>query len=125
MAQKYTASPRGPARVRSERFNLSNTVGVAIIGLLVSLVGTGIASMISLYARQATLTEQVTNVASTLAKHLDHSVDRDEYLRRDAEIQKAIEKMATKDELRDVTQTLRDIQTTLQAGTPAARRAAR
>ena len=40
----------------------------------------------------------------------EHSVDREEYLRRDREIQHALERMATKDELRDVNDTLRSIQ---------------
>jgi hypothetical protein len=87
---------------RRERFNLPNSLGVAIIGLLVSLIGTGIVSMISLYTRQATLTEQVNATSLQLNKHLDHSVDRDEYIRRDSEIQHAIEKMASKEELREL-----------------------
>jgi hypothetical protein len=41
---------------------------------------------------------------------VEHSVDREEYLRRDREIQRALERMATKDELRDVNDTLRSIQ---------------
>jgi HEAT repeat protein len=116
------AVPIVKAIVKKEKFNLANSVGVAIIGLLVSLVGTGVVSMIALYTRQATLTEQVTATSAALAKHLDHSVDRDEYLRRDAAIQRTIDNMATKEELRDLrnsmesqTQMLRDVQTTLNS----------
>ena len=43
-------------------------------------------------------------------KHVEHSVDREECLRRDREIQRAMERMATKDELWDVNATLRSIQ---------------
>lgn len=91
-----------PRKRASSGFDLPRSIGTAIIGLLVSLIGTGIVSMISLYTRQAALTEQVGQTSSALAKHLDHAVDRDEYLRRDAEIQRAIEKMATKEELQDL-----------------------
>jgi hypothetical protein len=45
-----------------------------------------------------------------LDKQVEHLVDREEYLRRDREIQRALERMATKDELRDVNDTLRSIQ---------------
>ena len=37
-------------------------------------------------------------------------MDREECLRRDREIQRALERMATKDELRDVNDILRSIQ---------------
>lgn len=105
---------------RRDKFNLANALGVAIISLLATMIGTGVVSMISLHTSQATLTEQVKATSEALAKHLDHSVNRDEYLRRDKEIQSAIESMATKEELHYVrqsldaqTQALRDLQTTL------------
>jgi hypothetical protein len=41
-------------------------------------------------------------------------VDREEYLRRDREVQRALERMVTKDELRDVNDTLRSIQSRLR-----------
>jgi galactokinase len=41
---------------------------------------------------------------------VEHAVDREEYLRRDREIHRALERMATNDELRDVNDTLRSIQ---------------
>ena len=41
---------------------------------------------------------------------MEHWVDREEYLRRDREIQSALARMAAKDELRDVNDTLRSIQ---------------
>ena len=43
-------------------------------------------------------------------KQVEHCVDREEYLHRDREIQSALERMATKDELRDVNDTLGSIQ---------------
>ena len=47
---------------------------------------------------------------SQLDKQVEHYVDREECLRRDREIQRALERMATKDELRDVNDILRSIQ---------------
>ncbi|MGA8597926.1 MAG: hypothetical protein WB676_24690 [Bryobacteraceae bacterium] len=41
---------------------------------------------------------------------MEHAVDREEYLRRDREIQSALERMATKEKLRDVNETLHSIQ---------------
>lgn len=130
MATRRTSAKAAAAVVVKQplpRFNLANTLGVAIIGLLVSLIGSGVVGMIALYVNQARLTEQVTRTSSDLAKHLEHSVDRDDYLRRDSEITHLIEKMATKEELRDVRRTLegqnqllRDMQATLTS--PRSRR---
>ncbi len=50
----------------------------------------------------ATITDSVARTQVQLDKQIEHSVDREEYLRRDREIQHALERMATKDELRDV-----------------------
>jgi hypothetical protein len=104
MAKRATVTPIRNTRtvVQPERFNLANSIGVMIIGLLVSLMGTGIVAMISLYARQAALTEQVRETSESVAKHLDHSVDKDDYVRRDNEIRRAMEKMATKDEVNEL-----------------------
>jgi hypothetical protein len=100
--------------------NIGNQLAIGLIGLLLSLIGTGIVSMISLYTNQAALTQQVKATSEAIQRHLDHSVDKDDYIRRDKEIQGAIDKMATKDELRDLrqsldgqTQVLRDLQTTM------------
>jgi hypothetical protein len=83
-------------------FNLTGAVGTAIIGLMATLIGTGLVSMITLYTRVSTLTDDVVRTEQTLAKHLDHSVDRDDYLRRDTQIQKALDQMATKEDLRQL-----------------------
>ena len=55
-------------------------------------------------------TDSVRCTRTQLDRQVEHSVDREEYLRRDREIQRALERMATKDELRDVNDTLRSIQ---------------
>ena len=112
---------RGDDTAAAPASRLTNQIGIGIIGLLMSLVGTGIVSTISLYTTQAALTAQVHQTSEQLARHLDHAVDKDDYLRRDKEIQAAIEKMASKEELRAVkesldsqTQMLRDLQQTLE-----------
>ncbi len=114
--------------VKESRFNLMHALGVAIVGLLVSAIGTGVFGTITIYVNQARLTDQVQRTSADLAEHLKHSVDKDEYVRRDSEIQHLIEKMATKDELRDVrrsvdgqTQLLRDVQTMLTSRTAGRR----
>ena len=66
--------------------------------------------MVTLYARVSTITDSVARTQAQLDKQVEHAVDREEYLRRDREIQRALERMATKDELRDVNDTLRSIQ---------------
>lgn len=112
--------------VKDSRFNLLHALGVAIVGLLVSAIGTGIVGIITIYVNQARLTDQVQRTSADLAEHLKHSVDKDEYVRRDQEFQHLIEKMATKEELRDVrrsldsqSQMIRDVQTALS--TPSRR----
>ena len=87
---------------KPESFNLANAVGVSIIGLLISLLGTGIVSMILLYTHVATLTEAETRTEQQLARHLDHSVDRDAYEKRDASIQRQLNERVTKDEFNDL-----------------------
>jgi predicted PurR-regulated permease PerM len=87
---------------RSERFNLTNAVGVAIVGLLVSLIGTGIVSMIVLHTQVATLTEAETRTEQQLSRHLDHAVDRENYEKRDASIQNQLNNKATKDEVNEL-----------------------
>jgi hypothetical protein len=68
------------------------------------------ASKGNLYARVSTIADSVARTQIQLDKQVEHAVDRKEYLRRDREIQRARERMATKDELRDVNDTLRSIQ---------------
>ena len=60
--------------------------------------------------RVGAIADSVARTQVQLDKQIEHSVDREEYLRRDREIQHALERMATKDELRDVNDTLRSIQ---------------
>jgi hypothetical protein len=47
---------------------------------------------------------------SSLGRMSSQGIIAEEYLRRDREIRRAMERMATKDELRDVNATLRSIQ---------------
>ena len=100
-----------PARRSSKEsaFNLNGAIGTALIGLMATLIGTGLVSMITLYTRVSTLTDDVQRTEATLAKHLDHSVDRDDYLRRDSQIQKALDQMATKDDLRQLRITILEL----------------
>jgi hypothetical protein len=55
--------------------------------------------MIALHSRVSTLTEDVRRTEAALTRHLEHAVDRDEWLRRDAQIQRSIDAMATKEDL--------------------------
>ena len=97
-------------QTRDDRFNIGRALGTALISLLTALIGTGLVSMVTLYARVSTITDSVARTQTQLDKQVEHAVDREEYLRRDREIQRALERMATKDELRDVNDTLRSIQ---------------
>jgi hypothetical protein len=54
-----------------------------------------------LYARVSTITDSAARTQTQLDKQIEHSVDREECLRRDREIRRALERMATKDELRE------------------------
>jgi hypothetical protein len=98
------------ANVRDGNFNFGRILGTAMISLLTALIGTGVVSMINLYARVGAIADSVARTQTQLDRQVEHSVDREEYLRRDREIQRALERMATKDELRDVNDTLRSIQ---------------
>lgn len=98
-----------PPRKKQESSWLSTAIATTLIGLLGTLIATGIVSMISLYSRVSTLTEDVHRTEAALARHLDHSVDRDEWLRRDQQVQKAIDNMATKDDLKQLRMLILDI----------------
>jgi hypothetical protein len=89
-----------PGRKSKDAFSFSGAIATAFIGLGATLIATGLVSTISLYTRVATLTDDLTRTEQLLNKHLDHAVDRDDYLRRDSQIQKAIDAMATKEDLR-------------------------
>jgi len=91
-----------PPRKKPENSWLSTAIATMLIGLLGTLLASSIVSMISLYARVSTLTEDVHRTEAVLARHLDHSVDRDEWLRRDQQVQKAIDNMATKEDLKQL-----------------------
>lgn len=119
--RRSSAAPERPSRTatyavvreattREGNFHFGRILGTALISLLTALIGTGVVSMINLYARVATVTDSVARTQIQLDRQVEHSVDREEYLRRDREIQRAIERMATKDEVRDVNDTLRSIQ---------------
>ena len=108
-------------------------MSTAIVGLLCTLIGTGIISSISLYARVSTLTEAQTRTDQQLQRHLDNAVDLGSYRTRDAAIQKmldskapetevtelhlqldkAMDKMATKDDVRDQLRALQTLQETI------------
>ncbi len=97
-----------PTKQAERGSSLSGSVQSAIIGLLATLIATGIISTVSLYTRVATLTEDVQRTEAQLQKHLEHAVDKDDYLRRDNEIRNAINSMATKDDLRELRDVLLD-----------------
>ncbi|MFZ0592934.1 MAG: hypothetical protein WAM39_20920 [Bryobacteraceae bacterium] len=88
---------------------MGRILGTALISVLTALIGTGVVSMINLYARVGAIADSVTRTQTQLDKQVEHAADREEYLHRDREIQRALERMATKDELRDVKETLRSI----------------
>lgn len=113
---KAKAAPTAKVRVvkTKDGFNLSNAVSVALVGLLVSLIGTGIASMFSLAYRQAELASQVKETSAALARHLDHAVDKESYDKRDRAIQKMLDNAATKEELNGLKEELRDLNTILR-----------
>lgn len=88
----------GPGRAAS--VDLSQRVVTTLISMIGTLIVTGLIAMISLYTRVATLTDNVQIVQQQVQRSIDHSVDRDEYLRRDTQVQAALDRMATKDELK-------------------------
>lgn len=111
MPRSTKAAERTRVRIIETKagFDFNRVLGTTVIGLLATLITTGILSMVTLYARVGTLTDNVQRIETTLARHLDHAVDRDEYLRRDAQIQKAIDSMATKDDLRQLRETIMEL----------------
>ena len=78
------------------------------------------AGMVNLYARVGTIEDSVAPTQAQIDKQVEHCVDREEYLRRDREIQRALERMATMDELRDVNDTLLSIQESISPSSLAA-----
>ncbi|MFZ0589609.1 MAG: hypothetical protein WAM39_03950 [Bryobacteraceae bacterium] len=65
---------------REGNFHFGRILGTALISLLTALIGTGVVSMINLYARVSTIADSVARTQAQLDKQLEHSVDREEYL---------------------------------------------
>jgi biopolymer transport protein ExbB/TolQ len=89
---------------------ISKTIGSAIIGLIVMLIGTGILAQMSLYVRVATLSELVTTNTQTLKQHLADSVSERQYQKDQLLVSDQIRMMASKDEFRSLQKQL-DAQT--------------
>jgi hypothetical protein len=49
------------ASARDERFHFGRTLGTALISLLTALIGTGVVSMINLYARVGSIADSGAN----------------------------------------------------------------
>ena len=81
------------------------------LGIWLNCLATGeaLAWSSSMHA-SATITDSMACKQAQIDKLIEHSVDREEYLRRDREIRRAMERIATNYELRDVNATLRPIQ---------------
>ena len=62
----------------------------------------GLGRMAHFYVRFGSITNSLARTQAQLDKQVEHAVDREEHLRRDREIQRALERMASKDELRNV-----------------------
>ena len=88
------------AQPQPRLYDLSGKLATALIGMLGTLICTGVISMITIYARVTTLTDTVQAMQQQVQRSIDHTVDRDEYLRRDTQVQSALDRTATKDELR-------------------------
>jgi hypothetical protein len=107
---------RQAPKVTGGGYNIGGAIATAIIGMLATLIGTGIVSTIILYSHVATLTEAEMRTEQQLQRTLDHAVDKDDYLRRDTQIQRAMDNMATKDDIR----TLRSMILDILSGNPRA-----
>lgn len=93
---------------------IGSTLMSTLITMIGTLIVTGVLGMVTLYTRVSTLTETVQTMQVQVQRSLDHTVDRDEYLRRDAQIQHGIDSMATKDELRGMQRQLDEQTETLK-----------
>jgi hypothetical protein len=71
----------------------------AAIGLLVTLIGTGVLSMFTLYVKVATLTDTVQLIAETQKKHLADAVSERQYQKDQVMIYDTIHSLATKQEV--------------------------
>jgi hypothetical protein len=125
---EYTNQDQYNDEQRHRSYGMADSVGKALIGMLATLAITGIISTVSLGIKVATLADASATTVIALNRLIEHSVDREEYLRRDTQIQKAIEGMATKDELRSLKETideqsatLKSIEATLNATNPKRR----
>ncbi len=95
-------APRLAAANPLDNLHLGNKLATAIIGLLCTLIATGVTGMVVLYKDVATLTEAQLRTQKQLDRHLDHSVDRDAYINQDAAVQRALSEKASKEEVSDI-----------------------
>jgi hypothetical protein len=75
--------------------------------MVATLITTGIIATVSLYGNERSLTQSVAQLQAaqqatqtTLTRHLDNAVDKNDYLRDKAHTDAMIEQMATKEDLR-------------------------
>jgi len=123
------AYPRRRARLAAEEegteegatASYSRTAVNAVIGLLVTLIGTGILSLFTIYVKVATLTDAIAAVTETQKRQLSEAVSERQYQRDQAAVYEAIRGLATKQEvanlairLEDQTQTLSKIEDAVQ-----------
>lgn len=100
-----------PARAELPRSFMSALLGIAGI-----VIATGIIATVSLYAQVQTISESLRatqqaeeHTAQALAKHLDHAVDKDDYLRDKQHTDSALGQMATKDDVRALQDMILDL----------------
>lgn len=93
----------------------------AIISLLITLIGTGILSMFTLYIKVTSLSDSVRVTSEILRKHLDDSVSDKQYTKDMAQRDEQLKSFATRTEfvllqkqLDDQTATLRRVEEKLE-----------
>ena len=91
-----------------DSLHLGNKLATAIIGLLCTLIATGVTGMVVLYKDVATLTEAQMRTQKQLDRHLDHSVDRDAWIDKDSAIQKELGQKASKEEVGEIRDQLKE-----------------
>lgn len=94
--------------VRPELKSFSTAAVNAVIGLLATLLGTGILSLFTIYVKVATLTDAITTVSETQQKQLADGVSERQYQRDQAAVYEAIRGLATKQEVAAVARRLDD-----------------
>lgn len=93
---------------------ISRTAINALIGLTVTLIGTGVLSMFTLYVRVASLSDAVATIADNQKRHFADSISEQQYRRDQAAIYDTFKSLATKAELKAVEMRLDDQMTTLR-----------